>query len=56
VYSFESTDLIADINTNSGMYNNRIYFPASNWSSNDYIVSKSFLEKLIDAKKFVAKT
>lgn len=51
IFSFESIDAMTDINTTSGVYNSVAYISPSNWSSKRYIITKSFLNKLINGKR-----
>lgn len=51
IYSFESIDMITDINTTSGVYNSIAYIPPSNWSSKRYLITIDFLKILLTAKK-----
>lgn len=51
IKSFESIDLLTDINTSSGLYNSVAYIPPANWSSKRYLITKKFLKQLIHGKK-----
>lgn len=55
IVSFKSIDLLTDINTSSGFVGSGIYIPPSNWSSKDYLVSKHFIQRLINAERVVVK-
>jgi len=47
-FNFSSIDSMTDIKMTEGAYSG-IYIPPSNWSSKRYIITKAFLEKLINA-------
>jgi len=55
IISFNSVDSLTDINTSSGSVGSEIYIPPSNWSSKDYVVSKQFINKIINANKVIVK-
>lgn len=55
IYKFASIDSLTNIDTTSGFYGNGVYLPASNWSSKDYIVTKSFIKELIEAQRAIVK-
>lgn len=50
-FNFASIDSMTDIETTEGFYGSSIYIPPSNWSSKRYIITKAFLEKLINANE-----
>tara|TARA_B100000315_G_C14439865_1_gene524201 strand:+ start:376 stop:927 length:552 start_codon:yes stop_codon:yes gene_type:complete len=47
--SFSSIDNLTDMETSSGFYGSGIHIPASNWSSKRYLITKDFLNRLINA-------
>jgi hypothetical protein len=57
IFSFSSVDELTDIKTNPGYSDVSLgfYIPPSNWSSKRYIVSKNFIQKIINAKEVWAR-
>lgn len=50
IVSLKSIDRLTDINTSEGVVGAGFYVAPSNWSSNDYLVDLSFVERLLDAE------